>query len=86
VKAGISHLADYTRTWLQAVIKASNEKKKSAPAEPKIQIIVGLKVTRKECKREGEVTAIDGEKLTITLADGDVRRPNVKRFNRLYTC
>lgn len=87
VKAGVSHLADYTRKWLQAVIKAANKKEK-AEAQPKAErrpIEVGMRVVRKECKREGVVAQIEGDKLSITLADGDIRRPNINRFQKLYT-
>lgn len=80
VKAGISHLADYTRQWLQSVIKKADKKEKAEAPAPK----VGAVVTRKECGRQGTITAIDGDKLEITLADGDIRRPNMKRFYKLY--
>ncbi len=45
---------------------------------------VGLKVIRKQCKRQGEVTAIEGQHVTVTLADGSVRKPCASRFLKLY--
>jgi hypothetical protein len=85
VKAGISHLKEYTETWLKSVIAKADAPKADEPKAEKPIIIIGMKVTRKECKREGVVSAMEGEKLMITLADGDVRRPNVNRFQKLYT-
>lgn len=96
VKAGISHLADYTKAYLKAKA-AAKEATKPAKAEPvgieaapltsaDFAGMVGKAVIRKACKRKGEVTAFDGTegKMTIKLADGSVRRPNTDRFLKLY--
>lgn len=86
VKCGISHLADYTRKWLQSFIKQADAPKAAPKAKAEAPtIIIGMKVTRKECKREGVVSDMNDGKLVITLADGDVRRPNVQRFTKLYS-
>lgn len=84
VKCGISHLAEYTRKWLQTLIKKADATKPKAKAEAPT-IIIGMKVTRKQCQREGVISDMNDGKLVITLADGDVRRPNVQRFTKLYT-
>jgi len=52
----------------------------SAPATAK----VGFKVVRKACQRKGEVTAIEGNIVIVTLEDGSVRKPNSNRFTKLY--
>lgn len=86
VKAGISHLADYTRTWMQAIIKKVDKKKDDIPKAERRPLCIGVIVKRKACGRQGTISAIEGDKLTIELADGDVRRPNINRFYKLYTC
>jgi hypothetical protein len=83
VKCGISHLAQYFMEYMAP--KAKPAPKADVPTQETKEIVVGLKVTRKECKREGVIAAIEGDKLSITLADGTVRNPNINRFQRLYT-
>ncbi len=59
---------------------------KPAKDEPKTEITatVGLQVIRKECQRKGEVTAIEGQHVTVTLEDGSKRKPCMSRFKKLY--
>jgi hypothetical protein len=70
--------------------KPAREKKEkdtnplAIPMETKMADLVGLKVTRKECGRIGVVTEAQGQKVTVTLEDGDIRRPNFGRFIKLY--
>lgn len=91
VKAGISHLADYTKAYLKAKAAqkeaAPKAKPTKAPTENKVDMpkpAVGMAVVRKACKRKGSVTAIEGDKVTVTLEDGSVRKPNMARFQKLY--
>ena len=50
-----------------------------------IKAEVGLKVIRKQCHRKGEVTAIEGQHVTVTLEDGSKRKPCMSRFQKLYS-
>lgn len=107
VKAGISHLADYTRAYVKRLTKEGvegidypNTPKAAKASEPSQKVsaktekltsadfagMVGKAVIRKACKRKGEVTAYDGTegKITVTLTDGSVRKPNTDRFLKLY--
>lgn len=49
-----------------------------------VKVEAGMKVVRKQCKRAGEVTAIEGLTVTVTLEDGTKRRPCMSRFRKLY--
>ena len=61
--------------------KAIAKAEKSA----EIAALVGLKVIRKQCQRKGEVTAIEGQHVTVTLEDGSKRKPCMSRFQKLYS-
>lgn len=59
---------------------------KSEPApEPIKKATIGMAVIRKQCQRKGEVTAIEGQHVTVTLEDGSKRKPCMSRFIKLYT-
>ena len=52
---------------------------------PVIQLVAGLLVVRKACKRKGAVQKVDGDKVYVLLEDGSVRKPNRERFEKLYS-
>lgn len=56
----------------------------TAPAPAKPKATIGLQVVRKQCQRKGEVTAIEGQHVTVTLEDGSKRKPCMSRFEKLY--
>lgn len=82
VKCGISHITD--AVWKNRALFAPKKAEKSLDPNDSIEPTVGLKVTRKSCQRKGEVTDIDNGIVTVTLADGSIRRPNIERFKKLY--
>lgn len=63
---------------------AKADKQQSAGSLADATITVGMKVVRKECQRKGEVTAIEGQHVTVTLEDGSKRKPCMSRFRKLY--
>lgn len=63
---------------------AKTEKQQSAGSLAEATITVGMKVVRKECQRKGEVTAIEGQHVIVTLEDGSKRKPCMSRFRKLY--
>jgi hypothetical protein len=62
---------------------AITEAKTISQAKPTATI--GLQVIRKQCQRKGEVTAIEGQHVTVTLEDGSKRKPCMSRFQKLYS-
>lgn len=54
------------------------------PESLELTVELGLLVIRKACKRSGVVHAVDGDKITVLLADGSKRKPNRERFLKLY--
>jgi hypothetical protein len=55
-----------------------------SPDVKPIKASIGLSVVRKQCQRKGEVTAIEGQHVTVTLEDGSKRKPCMSRFEKLY--
>jgi hypothetical protein len=92
VKSGVSHLADYTKAYVKRITKEGVEGvdyPNTAKVDTKATKVdtspqVGMAVVRKACKRKGSVTAVNGDKVEVTLEDGSVRKPNVERFTKLY--
>lgn len=88
--AGIDYEMEGEVTVAPAVSKKETAAERGAKAIAKaeksaeIAALVGLKVIRKACQRKGEVTAIEGQHVTVTLEDGSKRKPCMSRFEKLY--
>lgn len=88
-KCGIRALAMHTEMYLArlasapAPIVSAPAIEAAAPAT-KPTATIGLAVIRKQCQRKGEVTAIEGQHVTVTLEDGSKRKPCMSRFEKLY--
>lgn len=70
---------DFSETESEAAPVVDN-----AGSLKEVKLEVGMKVVRKKCQRKGEITAIEGLTVTVTLEDGSKRRPCLSRFRKLY--